>query len=63
MCTAVVKIEKDPLFFEQKRLKKCKLRTKRDKSFPPCGKCDYMATKSSHLKKHIQRKHEGVRYL
>ena len=38
-----------------------KLREKRNKKFP-CGKCDYVATKSSHLKMHFLNKHEGVRY-
>ena len=56
-----VKIELDPLFSEQKRLKKSKLREKRDKSYP-CGECDYVATKSSHLKTHIESKHERVKY-
>ena len=57
----IVKIEEDPLFSEQKRLKKRKLTDKRVKSYP-CGKCDYVANKSSHLKRHIKSKHEGVRY-
>ena len=57
----VVKIEVDPLFSEQKRLKKSKLRDKRDKSYP-CGKCDYAATQTSNLKTHIRSQHEGVRY-
>ena len=57
----VVKIEVDPLFSEQKRLKKSKLRDKTVKSYP-CGKCDYVATKSIYLKTHIRSKHEGVRY-
>ena len=57
----VFKIEQDPLFIEQKRLKKSKLRDKRKKSFP-CGKCDYVATKFSNLKTHILSKHEGTRY-
>jgi len=57
----VVNIEVDPLFSEQKRLKKRKLTDKRNTSYP-CGTCDYAAIKSSHLKKHIQSKHEGVRY-
>ena len=52
----IVKIDVDPLFSEQKRLKKSKLRDKRDKSYP-CGICDYVATKSSHLKTHIRNKH------
>ena len=28
----------------------------------PCDKCEYIATKSSHLKQHKESKHEGVRY-
>ena len=57
----VVNNEVDPLFSEQKRLKKSKLRDKREKSFP-CGKCDYVTTHSSNLKTHIHSKHEGVKY-
>ena len=52
-----VKIKGDPLFSEQKRLKKSNLIDKVEKR-----KCDYVATKSSHLKTHIRSKHEGVRY-
>ena len=53
----VVKIEEDPLFSEQKRFRK----SKRGAIFL-CGKCDYVATKSFHLKTHIKSKHEGVRF-
>ena len=28
----------------------------------PCPNCDFAATKASHLKKHVESKHEGVRY-
>ena len=56
-----IKIVVDPLFSEQKRPKRSKLKDKRDKSYP-CGKCEYAATNSSNLKTHIRSKHEGVRY-
>ncbi len=39
----VVKIEVDPLFSEQKKIKRSKLRQKGDKNYF-CGKCDYVAT-------------------
>ena len=55
------KIEEDLIFSEQKKLKKSKLRQKRDKSYS-CGKCGYVATKSSNLNKHNRSKHEGVIY-
>ena len=58
----VVKIEEDPLFSEQKRLKKSKLREKRDKSYP-CGKCNYVATHPINLKTHIRSKHLGMKYF
>ena len=28
----------------------------------PCYQCDYAATRASHLKRHIESKHEGERY-
>ena len=27
-----------------------------------CSQCEYIASKASHLKKHVESKHEGVRY-
>jgi len=50
----IVKIEEDPLFSEQKILKKRKLTDKRDKSYA-CGKCDYVATQLCHLKTHTDQ--------
>ena len=57
----IVKIKDDPLFSDQKRLKMSRPRDKRDMNYP-CGKCYYVATKSSNFKTHIKNKHEGVRY-
>ena len=45
----VVKIEVDPLLSKHKRLKKKKLREKRDISYH-CGECDYVATRAIDLK-------------
>ena len=28
----------------------------------PCNQCDYKAKRQSHLKRHIQSKHEGIKY-
>ena len=37
-------------------------RTKRSKVGFPCNKCEYVATRTSYLKVHIESKHDGVRY-
>ena len=28
----------------------------------PCDQCDYVATRSDHIKRHKENKHEGVQY-
>ena len=48
----------DPLQSEPKRIK----RSKNVVMKYPCDKCEYAATKASHLKHHIESKHERVRY-
>jgi len=35
---------------------------KEDRRNYPCGQCNYQATYTSHLKKHIKSIHEGERY-
>ena len=48
----------DPLQSEPKPKKKIK----KSQNGYSCSQCEYIASKASHLKKHVESKHEGVRY-
>ena len=54
----IIDYEEDPLQSEPKRIK----RSKNVVMKYPCDKCEYAATKTSNLKKHIKSKHKGERY-
>ena len=54
----IIDYGEDPLQLEPKRIERSKTKIIRY----PCESCDYSATKASHLKQYIERKHEGIRY-
>ena len=49
---------------EPKQTSKNKIRMRQtlNQMMYPCNQCDYKAKRQSHLKRHIQSKHEGIKY-